>query len=272
MCFSAIFIKASHAPGIVTAFHRMAIGTVILSIPFLLSLRKATYRLPGRGILLAVAGGLCFACDMSLWSTGVVMSNATIPTLTANLAPLWVGFGSMLIFKQRLRTGFWIGLMVAIGGMIMLIRRNISGNSNIPTGALLGLGAGMFYGIFYLISEPGRKLLSTIQYLFISTVSSAALLGLFMILFGYKFTGYDKFTYLMFFGIAIVVQVCGWFLINYSQGFISASTVAPTLLGQPVLTFFLAVIFLGERLTLWQILGGTIVVTGIYLVHYSRHK
>jgi drug/metabolite transporter (DMT)-like permease len=250
----------------------MAIGACILAIPFILSLRQKDYWLPARGIILAIAGGVCFGCDLSLWSTGVVISNATIPTLTANLAPLWVGFGSMLLFRQRLRAGFWIGLAVAIFGMLFLIRRNSIGDSAVAVGALLGLGAGMFYGMFYLFSESGRKLLNTIQYLFISTVSSAVLLTLFMLLFGYKFIGYDRFTYLMFFSIAIVVQVCGWFLINYSQGYIRASTVSPTLLGQPVLTFFLAVIFLGERLNFWQILGGAIVVTGIYIVHYSRHK
>jgi len=272
MCFAAIFIKAAHAPGIVTAFYRMAIASIFLIVPFFISLKRAGYVLPKRGILLAILGGICFGCDLSLWSTGVVYSNATIPTLTANLAPLWVGFGSVLIFRYRLKTGFWIGLFIALGGMFLLIQRNISGDPAISIGALLGVGAGIFYGIFYLLSERGRKLLDTIQFLFISTVSSAVLLCLFIILFGFEFLGYDKYTYFLFFGIGLGVQVCGWYLINYSQGFLPATTVAPTLLGQPVITFFLAALILNEHLSLWHITCGLIVVIGIYLVHYSRNK
>jgi len=272
MCFAAIFIKVSKAPGIVTAFYRMAVGTIILATPFFFSFRKAGYKLPGRGVLFAIFGGICFGCDMSLWSTGVVLSNATIPTLTANLAPLWVGFGSMLIFRHKLKAGFWIGLIIAIGGMLLLMHRDLSNDFTVRVGALLGLGAGMFYGMFYLLSERGRRLLNTIQFLFLFTATSALVLLTFSILFGYHLTGYDRTTYLIFLGIGVIVQVCGWFLINYSQGYLPATTVAPILLGQPVLTFFLATLILKERLSILHIIGGIIVVGGIYLLHYSRNK
>lgn len=272
MCFAAIFIKAAHAPGIVTAFHRMTIAVIILLIPFLISLRRSSWKISLRGALLAMAGGLCFGLDMSFWSTGVVMSNATIPTLMANFAPIWVGFGSMLFFKQRHKKGFWIGLAIAMIGMLLLVHKDIHGHRNFILGASLGFVAGVFYGLFYLASQPGRKLISTIQYLFVSTFSSAVLLTILMLIFNYPFTGYDRFTYLIFIGIGLGVQVCGWFLINYSQGFLPASIVAPTLLGQPVLTAVLAIILLGERLTVWHVSGGLIVIAGIYLVHFSSRK
>lgn len=272
MCFAAIFMKSAHAPGIATAFYRMGIAALVLIGPFLISLRSGKNKLPRRGVMFAVIGGFCFATDMAFWSTGVVLSNATVPTLTANLAPVWVGFGSILIFKQRHKIGFWIGLLVAILGVVLLIHDDWSGNTNIAKGAMLGLAAGVFYGIFYLVSEPGRKLLNTLQFLFISTLSAAFLLAIFMFIFRYDFTGYDRHTYLMFLGISIGVQVCGWYLINFSQGYLSASTVAPTLLGQPVLTAFLAILILNEILTVWHIFGGVVVVAGIYIVHFNRSK
>jgi drug/metabolite transporter (DMT)-like permease len=272
MCFAAIFIKSAHAPGIVTAFHRMAIGSLILITPFLISLKRSENKLPVKGIIFASIGGFCFACDMALWSTAVVMSNATIPTLMANLAPLWVGFGTMMILGQKHKTGFWIGLLVALSGVFILIHNDLSLNSKVGLGALMGLFAGIFYGIFYMVSELGRKLINTLHFLFIFTFSSAVMLTIFMLIFHYNFTGYDRYTYFMFFGIGIIVQVCGWFLINYSQGFLPASIVAPTLLGQPVLTAFLAVLLLSEQLSVWHWTGGGVVVLGIYIVHFNRKK
>ena len=273
MSFAAIFIKAAEeAPGIITAFYRMFIASITLLPFFIVYLRKHRYHLPLKGILLAALSGLFFGIDMSLWSTGVVMSNATIPTLMANLAPLWVGFGTLFILKRRLRSGFWIGFLIALAGSVVLINRDFQDSNNIVPGALFGVGAGFFYGMFYLTSEPGRKLLDTLPFLFISTFSSAVYLCIIALFLGYDFTGYSEKTYLLFLGIGLGVQVCGWFLINYSQGFLPATTVSPTLLGQPVITYLLAYIFLHEQLTAWHLTGGAIVVAGIYLVHYSRNR
>jgi drug/metabolite transporter (DMT)-like permease len=272
MCFAAIYVKSAHAPGIVTAFYRMVIGTGILIIPFLIHRFKTEEKLPLKGVLFAVAGGLCFGGDMTLWSTAVVMSNATLPTLMANLAPVWVGIAALFIFREKNNAIFWVGLATALGGVIILGSKDFVSYNGILKGALLGLGAGFFYAGFYMVSQPGRKLLNTLSYVFIFTLSAATLLFVVMLILKYHFTGYDQHTNLMFLGIGLGVQVCGWLLINYSQGFLPATIVAPTLLGQPVLTAILAWSFLNEHLTSRHITGGLIVMTGIYVVHYGRKK
>jgi drug/metabolite transporter (DMT)-like permease len=42
------------------------------------------------------------------------------------------------------------------------------------------------------------------------------------------------------------------------------------MLAQPMVTAFLAVLLLGETLSLWQIVGGATVLAGVYIVHRSR--
>jgi drug/metabolite transporter (DMT)-like permease len=139
-------------------------------------------------------------------------------------------------------------------------------------GTLLGIVAGFFYGAFYLLSQTGRKFLNTLSYLFISTMGSTFILSIFVFLFNYELTGYNLNTWLLFLGIGVGVQVFGWMMVNYTQGFLPASIVSATLLGQPVLTALLAIVFLKEKLTVWHIGGGLIVIAGIYLVHYSKTK
>ena len=272
MCFAAIFIKSAHAPGIVTAFYRMFIGAAALLPMFLFHFFKNKPSLPLKGVLLAIAGGICFGIDMSLWSTGVVASNATIPTLFANTAPIWVGIGSVVIFKEKHGFKFWTGLSLTLAGMIILVKNDLIVSNGIIKGALLGLGAGVFYGIFYMVAQAGRKLIDTLSFMFINTFSSLTLLLAFTQIFGYDLTGYDAFTYKIFLAFGLGIQVVGWLFINYSQGYIPASIVAPTLLGQPLLTAFLAVIILKEELTFWHILGGIVTVSGIYIVHFSQKK
>ncbi|MFO7655544.1 MAG: DMT family transporter [Bacteroidales bacterium] len=272
MSFSAIFIKKAEAAGIATAFYRMLIAATILLVPFLILQFRSRRRLPLKGIMLASLAGMCFGIDMSLWSTGIVASNATIPTIFANTAPIWVGFGSMLVFREKHRVGFWIGLILAFSGIPVLLLKDFTASNGILFGSILGAGAGFFYGAFQVLSQPGRQLLNTLSYLFFSTISSVIVLFIAMLIFNYPFTGYNTQTTVIFFAYGIGVQVFGWFLINYAQGHIPASIVAPTLLGQPVITAFLAIVLLREQLTIWHITGGLVIVAGIYIVHFTNGR
>ena len=268
--FSPVLIKMASAPGIITSFYRLSIGAVVLTIPFTVNILKKRKKIPLKGILFASLAGFCFASDMSLWSTGIVASNATLPTLTGNMAPLWVGIGAMVIFKEKQKAGFWLGLLLAFGGVSLLIINNISDSSGVLKGMIMGLFAGMFYAGYLLFTQPGRQHLDTITFLYISTLSTSIFLAIYATILNLDFTGYDNRTWILFLIMGIGIQAIAWFLINYSQGYLPASTVSPTLLGQPVISAFLAYFLVDEQLTGWHIAGGIIVVVGIYLVHFSR--
>lgn len=272
MCFSAVLIKASTAPGLVTVFYRMSIGSLVLAVPFLIHKKRKPQIFSKRALGLAAIAGVFFALDMLCWSTAVVASNATIPTIMANLAPVWVGLGSVFLFKEKKNHGFWVGLAIALVGIIVMVFFEPNSSNRIVYGIVLGFLAGVFYACFYLVTQKGRKLLSALSYLFVSTTCSALVLSVLVIISGVPVLGYGLNTTLVFLAIGIGVQVFGWFFISYAQGYIKASVVAPTLLGQPVLTAVLAALLLNEQLTAWQISGGVLVIFGIYMVHFYRLK
>lgn len=253
--FAAIFVRWSHAPGPVTALYRMLIGTAVIT-PFFLSRRGASVRsLPRRGVLMALLGGTLFGTDMAIWMTAVAISGATMPTLMANTAPLWVGVGSLLILKERLTAGFWVGLLLAVGGVVLVFGHNLRGGAGLGLGMAMGLVAALFYAGFVLATQEGRRHLDTVTYLWISTLGATGALLVINLALRSPLTGFDRATYLSFLALGIVVQFLGWLLVNYSQGYLRASLVAPALLGQPALTALLAVPILGEVLTPWHVTG-----------------
>ncbi len=269
---SPILIKLANAPGIVTSFYRFLFGTLALSVPFILSQRKKKRKFPRKGLFYAILAGFFLATDMALWTTGIVASNATLPTLVGNLAPVWVGIGAIFLYKEKQTTGFWAGLLIAVIGVGFLVGKDFSRPSATLNGILFGLSAGIFYSGYLLFTQSGRSFLDTLNYLFFSTASTMVFAFIFVIVFQQPLTGYDKQTWLLWLAMGLGIQVGGWFLINYSQGFLPASVISPTLLGQPVITAIIAIIFLGENLTVWHIVGGIIIVSGIYMVHFSRKK
>ncbi len=270
--FAAIFVKWADAPGPVTALYRMLIGAAVITPFFLVRRGVSLSNLPRRGVLIALVGGALFGTDMAIWMTAVGISGATMPTLMANTAPLWVGVGSLLIFRERLTAGFWVGLMLAVCGVVLVFGHDLRGGQGLGRGTVLGLVAALFYAGFVLVTQEGRRHLDTVAYLWISTLGAATALIVINLAMRNPLAGFGRTTYLSFLALGIVVQFLGWLLINYSQGYLRASLVAPVLLGQPVLTALLAVPLLGELLTPWHIVGGLTVLTGIYIVIWSRNR
>ena len=268
---SAVVIKMADAPGIVTTFYRMGIGAAILLIPFIISIRKDG-TLPRRGVLFAVLSGICFGFDLALWSTAIVDTDATLPTLAANLAPVWTGIGAMWLFKEHPKRGFWVGLIISLVGIVVMILPDLGGNMIMIRSIIFGLTAGMLYGIYYLTAQEGRSVMKTLPFLFISTFTSAVILLGATLVMNYSFTGYSDKTWIIFIANGVVVHVIGWWFINFAQGYLRATVVAPTLLGQPIVTVIAAWVILGERHSWQHIIGGGIVIGGIYLVHWARTK
>ena len=267
--FSAIFVRLAGAPGTITAFYRMAIAALIIVIPFLLHLKKQRFRLARKGVVFAVLGGICFGADLAFWSAGVMLSGATNPTLLANTAPLWVGLGSMLIFKEQYKKIFWIGLLIALAGAVIVLGEDLSLAVEFGLGTFFGLLAAIFYGTFHLATQQGRKVLDTLTYFSISTITSALFLLLVNSVMGEPMTGYPDTSWFYFLALGIMVQIAGWLLLNYTQGHLPAAIVAPSLLVQPVVTAVIAWVILGELFTFWHIAGGIIVLSGVFIVHRS---
>jgi drug/metabolite transporter (DMT)-like permease len=207
--------------------------------------------------------------DVGLWTTGIMLSGATNPTLMANTAPLWVGLGSWLIFKEKQSPKFWLGLVLAMFGAGLVLVNDLSRATQVGIGTFLGLLAGVFYGGYFLVTQRGRVHLNTMTYFWIATLSSAVFLLVVNLLIKQPLRGYPASTYIYFLLMGVVVQVIGWLAINYAQGFLPASIVSPTMLGQPVLTALFASLLIGETFSFQQVVGGVIVIMGVYIVHHS---
>lgn len=267
--FSAIFVAWAAAPGAVTSLYRMGIAVILLAVPALRRIR-ARRPLPPRSVGYALLAGVFFALDLALWASGVVISGATNPTLLANTAPVWVGLGAMLIYRQTLGGGFWVGLVVALAGSSVVLGLDALRSISLGSGSLLGLMAGVFYGAYILVTEHGRKGLDSLSFFWISGLVSTVVLLAYVLLAGLPLTGYPTRAYLSFLAIGLVTQTIGYLGINYALGYLPATVASPTLLAQPVLTAFLAGPLLGERVSMGQAIAGTGVLAGIFIVHRSR--
>ncbi len=217
--------------------------------------------------LLAVVAGVFFALDLAVWNSSLSLTSAANATLLGNDAPIFVGLGALLLFRERLRPIYWVGLVVALLGMSVIVGWDVLSHSTLGAGDLLALGAGVFYAAYMLTTQRIRAGMDTLSSLWIAGAAGVVLLLAYVLATGQPLYGFSAKTYLALLGLGLVSQVVGWLAINYALGHLPASVVSPTLLGQPIVTALLAVPLLSEALEPRVVAGGLVALVGIYIVN-----
>ncbi|HRJ75809.1 MAG TPA: DMT family transporter, partial [Anaerolineales bacterium] len=263
LSLSAMFVRWADAPGPVTGFYRVSIAT-ILFLPFFIQRQRTLPPLQMKWVWFPLLAGLFTALDFATWNTSVQYTTAAKATLLGNTSPLWVALIALIFFREKLRGTFWIGLLLSLAGATLVVGANFAEDLSINIGDALASTAAIFYALYQIITQRGRKYLDPFRYTWFVGVSATFFILIINIVLKNPLTGYSSQTWLIFFATAIISQMIGYLAISYALGHLPASIVSPTLVGQPILTAILAIPLLGEIPTLTQWLGGAIALLGIY--------
>jgi drug/metabolite transporter (DMT)-like permease len=223
-------------------------------------------------LVFPLLGGLFTAFDFAFWNSSVLYTTASNATLLGNTAPIWVALVTIFIFRHRLPKGFWFGLTFALGGAALVLGNDFIVHPRLGLGDLMALAAGFFYAGYLLSTQRGRESLDPLSYMTIMVISASLFSLIINFILGFDFSGYSQQSWLVFLLLALVSQILGYMSVSYALGHLPASVVAPTMIGQPILTTLLAIPLLGELPQTIQLLGGIVTLAGIYLVHNSYNK
>jgi drug/metabolite transporter (DMT)-like permease len=271
LSLTAMFIRWADAPPTISGFYRLAFSSLIL-LPFFLLRTSKKNRITHSNIIFPILGGLFTAFDFAFWNSAVLYTSASNATLLGNTAPIWVALVTILIFRKRLPSGFWIGLILTLFGAALVLSSDFLIHPRLGLGDLMAIAAGFFYAGYLLSTQRGRESLDPLSYMTIMVICATLITFFINIIFGFSFTGYSQQSWLVFLLLALVSQILGYMSISYALGHLPASVVAPTMIGQPILTTILAIPLLGELPKTFQLFGGLIALAGIFLIHNSYNR
>jgi drug/metabolite transporter (DMT)-like permease len=268
--FAALFVRwALPAPPVVTGFYRMLIASALLGAWVLLA--RPRLEAERSGILLALASGLCFGTDIALWHTSIVHTRVATATLLVNTTPVMIGLYSWLVLRQRLDRRTLAGAALALGGTLLLTGVPQPGG-DATRGALLALGAAVFYSAYLLLMSAARRGIATLPALLCMSLSSTFALGIYAALLGDPFSGFEISSWEAMIGAALVSQLGGVMAVIWALRYLPTTLASVALLGQPVGTSILGWALLGEAIGAVQAAGGIAVLIGIALAFQSRAR
>ena len=281
IAFAPILVRLSDTGPVASAFWRTALAAPLLLLAAVIPAQPAPARLrPGAGTqpgsaqpperFLPSAGmlvaGLFFACDLGVWHWSIVYTSVANSTLLANLAPIFVTLAGWLIWKQKVTRVFLVGMITALVGMFVLVGPNFFVGGTRLLGDALGALTGVFYAGYMLAVKSARDAqASTVRLMAWSTTITAIALLPVAVLSSQPMLPHALSGWWVLVALAVVTQIMGQGLIAYAFAHLPASLSSVSLLIQPVMATLFAWVLFGENVGPAQLVGGAVVLAGIWL-------
>lgn len=274
VAMSAIFVKMTVADSGVTAFYRMLFSILIMSPLFLLKYTHELKKLSKRDWGFTTIAGIFLAFHFILWFESLNYTSVASSTVLVTLQPLFAFAGTYFFFKEKLSVKTIVSALIAIGGSILIAYGDFKISGAALFGDILALIACALITAYLLFGQDVRKRLSLMTYTFVVYSVSTITLFFYIILKGESFGPYPAQEWMWFLLLALIPNLFGHTLFNWALKWVSTNVISIAILFEPVGAAILAYIILGELLSVSQIIGGTIVLTGIlfFIIDYEKIK
>ena len=266
---SSIFVKYSSAPSAVTAAFRL-MWTVLFLIPVVLgksTVRNELFKLPGKTVMLSCLSGLFLAIHFVLWFESLHHTSVASSTTIVCTEVIWVCLGFCLFLKGKLSIKALAAIAVTLVGSGLVAYAD-SGEGSQLYGDILALLAAIAVAVYTLIGRVVRNHTSTTVYTFLVYVSCCLVLVLICLFQGYELFNHGLSPILVGALLAIFSTILGHSIFSWCLKFFSPSFVSASKLCEPVVAAVMATFLFGEMPVPLQLLGGSLILGGVYW--YSR--
>jgi len=273
---SPIFVRLSEVGPVSSAFWR-----VLLVLPlFYLAVRKleTPYQdgVPEdekKGLAWDyILCGFLFAADLALWHWSLQFTTVANATLLSNTMPIVVAIGAHFLFREILTMRFYMGMILAVAGAVILAGASLDIDPDRLLGDALAVATALFYGAYLLSVRHLRRRVRTAPIMFWAGVVTVIVLGPVAVLSGEVFLPPSLYGWGILLGLALVSQYLGQGLITYALAHLPSAFGAVTLLVQPIVAAAIAWPMFGEALAQRDMFGALIILTGIVLARLGSRK
>jgi len=283
---ASIFIRYAQreAPSLVIAALRLTFASLVLA-PIALARHRAELRnLSRRDLLLGMLSGLFLAAHFATWITSLEYTSVASSVVLVSTGPLWVALLSPIFLKEPVTKLVLIGMILALmGGTVIGLSDScqISNGLMCPPfseflqgkaflGNFLALAGAWTVAGYLIIGRKLRAKMSLIPYIFLVYGMAAITLLVVAIGTGQSLIGLPPMTYFWILLLALIPQLIGHSTYNWALAYLPAALVSITTLGEPIGSAILAYFLLQETPTVLVIIGGILILIGIYISSLSN--
>jgi len=278
---ASLFIRyaQAYAPSLSIAAWRLSLAAAIL-LPVAWTRHRLELRRIPRGDLGFIAlSGVCLAIHFATWISSLAYTSVASSVVLVSIAPLFVALLSPLLLHERVTLPVAAGIMLAFSGTLVIAFQDacaspgglacpplealLSGRA--IRGDLLALAGAATIAGYMMIGRRLRARIALVPYITLSYGIAAVALVLLALVARQPLTGFAAPAYAWFALLALVPQLIAHSTYNWALKWLPAAFVSISLLGEPVGSTALALIFLGETPSALKLAGAALILLGLIL-------
>ena len=271
---SGVWVRLADVEPVRSAFLRNAYAVPALVVLLALERRRQRARGVTPASLVqpwALAAGLLWAVDLTLWHAAIGILGAGLGTVLPSVQVVVVGLAAVVLLRERPRAGFWLALPLVLAALagLGLTGRSVEPGGSVPVGVALGAGVAFAYAGALLLLRRARAADvggSGVLALLWLSIGGAAGAGVVAAATGTAGpAGWPADGWLV--ALALGSQVLGWLLLTSSMHRLPVLATSVALLLQPTLAVVWGVLLLGEPVGAVQLALAGLLLAGVAIAH-----
>jgi len=252
------------APALAIAALRLAFAAPVMVSVAAVSGTGDLRGLSRREWALLLLSGVALALHFALWVASLERTSVATSVVLVTTQPIFVGLGAWIFLREPPTKPVILGTVIAGVGALLLVSDDW-GDLGTQYGNLLALLGAMAVSVYVVVGRQARQHLSFASYTATVYSITALLLVTAAVVTRTEVLGLPIEAYLFIAAMAAISHLIGHNAINWALATVPAAVVAVAILGEPAITTVIAVFLIDEVPTLLELVGGAVVLTGVYV-------
>ncbi len=265
---ASILIRLSIAPPLVIAGFRLAMASAIMGVLAISSIGQLR-SLDGGEIMALLVSGLALGGHFGAWTASLLYTTIAASTVIVDSSPIFVALISWILLGEKINRREALGIAISIAGSVVIASGDLLRGGGF-LGDVLSLMGAILLAAYLVAGRKLRRKLDLAPYTFVVYSLAAVVLIFSAIMARNSLVGYRIEDYILFLLLAVGPSCLGHNSYNYALKYLKAAVVSASILGEPVGASILGVMVFGEIPPLTTILGGAVVMFGVYLTVSSE--
>lgn len=271
----AIFVRNIELTSKEIAVLRGVIGSIFLLGVMLFSKEKTSFSAIKKNLPILVLSGLGVSANWIFLFEAYKYTTVSIATLSYYCAPIFVTIMAPIILKEKISLIKFLCVCTAMIGMLCIVGTNkgsIGEGYNHFLGIIYGLTAAVGYASVILMNKFIKGLKGVETTVTQLVFASILLLPYVMVTSGFDFSKMTGISWWYMIFLGVVHTGFAYALYFSSLKELKGQTIAVLSYIDPITAVLISALFLGEQLTMFQIIGGVLILGSTFISETQGKK
>lgn len=222
-------------------------------------------------LLLMFAGFFGICLYYLLENIALKFTEASNVSVLVSISPIFTAILSVLFFKKYLSLSFFIGFLFSFIGIILVVFNGNFGFNFSPLGDILCILAGLAWSFYTIFLDKLLKIYKNSNPLVLTRrIFFYGLLLILPILYFYGFNlnlsrFYNPLNLFNFIFLGVFASALCYISWSGCMKYLGSIKASSYIYSIPFIGVIIASVFLGEKITIWIVLGGVLTILGLFL-------